>query len=293
MPDFVERYRRHYGVPDAVELSLDHLRHHLIVELEVTRDLLESEPEQRHHAFAEGYARIYRELWWFNVADDAADPGAVDIDGWRAMIGPPPRRVYEVGSGQGTLARALAQAGYDVVATDISSERGGARTGEPGMTWGETDGVHLDRFAEPGTFDAVISDQMVEHLHPDDFLPHLRSARALLKPGGKYAFRTPHGPSGPYDSSLPFGFPLALATHLREYCFSSRVALLRSAGYREVLAERPSREGPVPSAAYVRYLTFAEQQLDRLPLRLRRLVVKRLLRDRIAFRRNAILAATA
>lgn len=289
MTDLVERYRRHYGIPDSVELSLDQLRQHLIVELEVTQELLNSAPEERRATFEQGYERIYRELWWFNVADDVADPDQVDITGWIAMIGPP-CRVYEVGSGQGTLARALARAGYEVVATDISSERGGQREPEERLTWGETDGVHLDEFADRGGFDAVISDQMVEHLHPDDFLPHLSSARLLLKPGGRYAFRTPHGPSGPYDASLPFGFPAPLGTHLREYSFGSRVALLRAAGYTRVLAERPTRRGPVASGRYANYLTFVEAQLDRLPLDVRRRVVKSLLRDKLAFRRNAILA---
>jgi 2-polyprenyl-3-methyl-5-hydroxy-6-metoxy-1,4-benzoquinol methylase len=290
VPGLVERYRRHYRIPDSVDLTLDDLRHHLIVELEVTRALLASTPQARRNAFELGYERIYRELWWFNAADDTANPGEIDVAGWRAMIGPAPRRVYEVGSGQGTLARALARAGYDVVATDTSRERGGDRDDEARLTWGETDGVNLHQFAEQGAFDAVVSDQLVEHLHPDDFATHLDSARLLLKAGGVYAFRTPHGPSGPYDSSLPFGFPVALGTHLREYSFASRAAALRSAGYRLVQTERPTRRGPVASATYLSYLVFAEARLDRLPWAARRVVIKRLLRDGLVFRRNAIVA---
>lgn len=292
MTDLVKRYRRHYQIPDSVPLTQDHLRHHLIVEMEVTRELLASSPESRRETFARGYARIYEELWWFNVAEDAAGETAVDIRPWVAMIGPP-CRVYEVGSGQGAMARALARAGYDVVATDISAERGGDRVAEENVTWGETDGVHLDRFAQPRSFGAVISDQMVEHLHPDDFVTHLRTARALLRPRGRYVFKTPHGPTGPYDASLPFGFPTALGTHLHEYSFGERVAALREAGYAQVLAERPSRGGPRASAGYARYLVEAETQLQRLPLPVRRQVVKRMLRDRLAFRRNAILAGVA
>lgn len=289
MSEILSRYRRHYAIPESVELTEDHLRQHLIVELEVTRELLASSPEDRAEIFARGYARIYEELWWFNVAEDAAGVAAVDIRPWVAMIGPP-CRVYEVGSGQGALARALAAAGYEVTASDISPERGGDREAEDGVTWAETDGVHLDRFAEPGSFDAVISDQVVEHLHPDDLVPHLRGAHALLRPGGVYAFRTPHGPTGPYDSGLAFGFDSPLATHLKEYTFAERVAALREAGYAKVLAEQPRRGGSRPSARYAEYLVFAERQLDRLPLGVRRQVSKRVLRDGLLFRRNAILA---
>ena len=159
------------------------------------------------------------------------------------------------------------------------------------MTWRTTDGVHLTEWERPGSFDAVISDQVVEHLHPDDVLTHLRTARLLLRPGGRYAFRTPHGPSGPYDSSLAFGFPVALGTHLREYSFASRVAMLREAGFSRLFAERPTRTGVVASERYLHYLCAAEAALERVPWRLRRVAIKSVFRDRLGFRRNAILAA--
>lgn len=289
MSEILTRYRRHYAIPESIELTEDDLRRHLIVELEVTRELLASSPEERADVFARGYARIYEELWWFNVAEDAAGVAAVDIRPWVAMIGPP-CRVYEVGSGQGALARALAAAGYDVTASDINAERGGDREAEDGVFWAETDGVNLDRFAEPGSFDAVISDQLVEHLHPDDLVPHLRGAHALLRPGGVYAFRTPHGPTGPYDSGRAFGFASPLATHLKEYTFAERVAALREAGYARIVAEQPRCGGPRPSARYADYLVRAERQLGRLPLGVRRQVSNRVLRDGLLFRRNAILA---
>ncbi|MBJ7329210.1 MAG: methyltransferase domain-containing protein [Solirubrobacteraceae bacterium] len=293
MSDLLERYRAHYHVPDEIELTLDDLRRHLVVELDVTRELLASTPETRRETFAAGYERIYRELWWFNAIESAEASAPVDIRNWVAMIGSAPRRVYEVGAGEGRLARTLARAGYDVTATDISAARGGARDDEPGLRWEETDGINLHEHAETGAYDAVISDQVVEHLHPDDLVPHLRNARRLLRPGGCYAMRTPHGPSGPYDSSAAFGFPEALATHLREYDFRSRVAAFHAAGYTAVAAERPTRRGPKACAHYARYLCAADEQLMRIPFRARSLVVRRVLRDGVPFRRNAILTGFA
>ncbi len=292
--DLVARYRQHYGIPDEVPLDLDDLRHHLVVELQVTRELLESTPESRRETFERGYSRIYRELWWFNAADEALGRG-IDPSPWMAMIGPPPRGVYEVASGQGGLARALAAAGYEVEATEITAERGGDRAPEPRLRWSTTDGVHLDRYAPGSAYDAVISDQLVEHLHPDDLIAHLRGVLALLRPGGCYAFRTPHGLSGPYDSSLVFGMPLALGTHLREYSFAERVAALKKAGFATVVAERPGfglpgRRRPHPSARYLRYLLTVEGWLERLPAGPRRAVIQRVLRGGL-FHRDAILAA--
>ena len=294
MSDLLARYRRHYGIPGHVPLDLDDLRHHLVVELEVTRELLASAPESRRETFERGYSRIYNELWWFNAADEGA-ADRVDPSPWIKMIGPPPRRVYEVASGQGGLARALARSGYEVEATDITIERGGDRAPEPNLRWSTTDGVHLDHDAQPSAYDAVISDQFVEHLHPDDLIDHFRGASALLKPGGRYAFRTPHGPSGPWDSSLVFGFPVALGTHLREYGFAERVAALQAAGFATVMAESPGlgqrRRGRVhPSARYLRYLLAVEARLAPIPLRTRRWLALRLLRGGL-FHRDAILVA--
>lgn len=285
---WLRRYRRHYRIPDDIELTVDDLRRHLAVELDVTGQLLAAPAERRAAAFADGYARIYRELWWFQQAERRAG-AAPDIAPWIAAIGAARGRVYEVGSGEGALARALGAAGFHVTATDISRERGGARAEKAGVRWADTDGVHLDRYAEAGAYDAVISDQVVEHLHPDDLPAHLRGARALLRDGRRYAFRTPHGPTGPYDSSLAYGFPVALGTHLREYAFAERVDALRRAGFREVLAVRPGRRGWVASACYARYLVNAERALGWLAAGPRRVVVKRVLRDTVAFHRNAIL----
>jgi SAM-dependent methyltransferase len=41
-------------------------------------------------------------------------------------------------------------------------------------------------------FDYVVSTSMVEHLHPDDFEPHLREVRRVLKPGGRYLIWCPN-----------------------------------------------------------------------------------------------------
>ena len=64
------------------------------------------------------------------------------------------------------------------------------------MTWGETDGVHLDMFKLPESYDAVISNQVIEHLHRDDLAIHFRAAWRVLRPGGRYVFATPHCTQG-------------------------------------------------------------------------------------------------
>lgn len=87
------------------------------------------------------------------------------------------------------------------------------------------DGYQLDGI-EVNSIDLTFSDQFIEHLHPDDTRLHFELAYSLLKPGGKYIFRTPHAYTGPCDvsqyfSDIPQGF------HLKEWTFRECGNLLK------------------------------------------------------------------
>ncbi|MGH9585919.1 MAG: class I SAM-dependent methyltransferase [Acidobacteriaceae bacterium] len=147
-------------------------------------------------------------------------------------------KIYEVGSGAGTLAAYLNRNGFDCTATEITKERGQkkAAPGQEGLHWHQTDGVHLDHFEQPGSYDYVLSDQVVEHLHPEDILTHFRTARALLKPGGSYFVRTPHRRFGPHDLSRVFKLKRPVFMHLHEFNYLEFASIARECGYSRVLA---------------------------------------------------------
>jgi len=90
----------------------------------------------------------------------------------RASLPAPPARVLEVGAGDGELAAALRDAGYDVLAIDPAGDSPGV---EP---------IALDQVDEPrGSFDAVVAEVSLHHLNP---LPEASSKlAALLRDGGR------------------------------------------------------------------------------------------------------------
>lgn len=96
---------------------------------------------------------------------------AVDLLAFvRANLPLPPARLLEVGAGDGELARALADAGYDVLAIDRRPTGAGVRS------------VPLRELDEPsGSFDAALAVTSLHHVEPlEESVSHLAD---LLRPG--------------------------------------------------------------------------------------------------------------
>lgn len=280
--ELLSRYRQNYGISfDTAEPTIEQVQFHLELERALTAELLASTPEDRWATFQRCYDRLYTSLPW--LSSTGAEP---DIAVWIRTLGSPPQRVYEVGSGAGHLAAELAASGFDVTATDISRERGGERASCEGLIWSVTDGVNLDRFADADSFDAVISDQVIEHLHPDDLLRHFEGARTILRSGGRYVFRTPHAYTGPHDVSRIFGLDDPVGMHLREYTNREMNAVLRQAGFtsmRSVIAvpQKITTRGlraAVVSKALMTYLMTVEAALSAVGSSRRRRAIVRYLR---------------
>ena len=95
------------------------------------------------------------------------DPGVLAFA--RGALPDPPARVLEIGAGDGALARALRDAGYDVTAIDPKAQ----------------DGTGVEQRAlleQAGTFDAAVAIVSLHHVEPlAESCAHLAG---LLVPGG-------------------------------------------------------------------------------------------------------------
>jgi SAM-dependent methyltransferase len=300
--ELVARYRRNFGLNPDAALTETAVLEHWHRERAFTRDLLAATAEERTLLFPRIYAELYAGLPWLNAAGDKPAPWeeivAHDI---LNLLGPSPCRLVELGSGRGRLARRLAEAGHTVQASDVSTERRPAWAGGvERLTWLQLDAVHPDRVVSPGSCEAVLSHQMIEHLHPDDLASHFAAVSRLLAPGGRYIFTTPHAFLGPADLSLVVGADRPLCMHLREYDYGELARVARGAGFATVTAgfRLPIRMAGVlgaesrmrESAAYLRYLLGWERSLRGLrPLRFRRALTRA---ARLAFFREVPLVAT-
>jgi SAM-dependent methyltransferase len=89
-----------------------------------------------------------------------------------AHLPPAPARVLEVGCGSGELARALAAAGYRVLAIDPDAPEGTIFRR-----------VRLEELDEPGPFDGVVASRSLHHVH--DLGAGLDRIADLLEPDGR------------------------------------------------------------------------------------------------------------
>lgn len=96
-------------------------------------------------------------------------------------------RILDVGSGSGGLAARLADAGFDVLASELDT--GSYRAAPPVVQW-DAAGDGPPRGVAGATFDAVCAVEMLEHV--ENPRQALRNFFAVLKPGGVLICSTPN-----------------------------------------------------------------------------------------------------
>jgi 2-polyprenyl-3-methyl-5-hydroxy-6-metoxy-1,4-benzoquinol methylase len=171
----------------------------------------------------------------------------------RAMLDelpPPPRRVMELGCGNGYVARLLRDRGYDVTAVDPSeSGIAIARQFESDRLRFHIASTSEDLAARFGTFQVVISLEVIEHcLSANEFLSRFA---AMLEPDGVGVISTPyHGylknlalaVSGRFDRHFD---PLWEGGHVRFFSIATMTRLCEAHG----LTPSFRRVGRIPPLA--------------------------------------------
>jgi SAM-dependent methyltransferase len=233
--NLVTRYVNNYGL-NRDSISIDMILKHWELEKALTKQLLASTPSNRKTVFYEAYNTLYNELPWLVKTGTASDGNSTKVytTRWLSLLNDVKgKHIYEIGSGNGQLITFLADQGGICTGTEISENRPNKHP-HPNLEWHETDGVNLIKYESEASYDFVISDQLIEHLHPDDIGIHFKNACQLLKSGGKYIFYTPHYYKGPGDVSLVFGTLEAEGMHLKEYKFHEIFKLLKAAGFTKI-----------------------------------------------------------
>ena len=134
----------------------------------------------------------------------------------------------EVGPGDCLTSLEMAKHAEAVYAVDVSREITSEIDPPKNFHLLLSDGCSIEVAAE--SVDLAFSNQLMEHLHPEDAVAQLRNIHRALKPSGRYLCITPNRFSGPHDVSQHFG-TIACGLHLREYALAELLQLFRDAGF--------------------------------------------------------------
>jgi SAM-dependent methyltransferase len=138
----------------------------------------------------------------------------------------------EIGCGDAALSIAVAQKGYTAIGIDVTRELI-PREDRSNFRFVQTDGTTLD--LPSSSADIVYSNQLMEHLHPEDAYQQLAEIRRILKPGGTYVCVTPSRLTGPHDISRYFDV-VATGFHIQEYDYGSLKHAFFRAGFARFYA---------------------------------------------------------
>jgi SAM-dependent methyltransferase len=137
----------------------------------------------------------------------------------------------EVGAGDCALSKQLSSYVGKIYALEISQTYAMQENELPS----NMEIVIFDGFNFPfeaNSIDFVYSNQLIEHLHPDDAIEQLRSIFNCLKKGGRHMIITPNRLLGPGDISGHFGDE-PIGFHLKEYTDLELRSILKSVGFKK------------------------------------------------------------
>jgi SAM-dependent methyltransferase len=252
-------------IPKSDPRSPERIREHYLIEKELAARLRSATKRERQNLYTLVYDELFR-----RVPDHPQLRLKTDEQTRRRLVSERVRLLsrylrsnstyLEIGPGDCALAIAVAQQVRQVFAVDVSNEIAAGVTLPKNVELAISDGCSIP--VPEGSIDVAYSDQLMEHLHPDDAREQLANICRALARGGVYVCLTPNRLSGPHDVSRYFD-EVATGFHLQEYTASELAAMFRAVGFRKLVALVGARGSHV--AVPVAFLKGIEVLLSNLP----------------------------
>jgi len=142
-----------------------------------------------------------------------------------------------------------------------------------------SDGISIAVPAE--SIDIAYSNQLLEHLHPEDMMEHLQQVYRILVVGGKYICITPHRYMGPHDISGYFENE-AKGFHLHEYTNKELSNLFKITGFSNVRSYMRVRGYYANLSTYP--AIFVENLIESIPHGIRKKISRTIFKNVLAIR---------
>lgn len=209
--------------------NLDAFSEERLIEEKISEDILGCSPDSRDVVYRQSYEKLHN--FFISVSGDQHLYKGTNVQRalWKQrLIGNivgKGQRILEVGCGEGFLSIALSQRNNKVNGVDVSdtcillANKNKIRFNSKNVNFSRMSATQL-KF-QPNTFDWIFSMDLLEHLHPEDALVHLREASSLLKENGKYLLMTPNSKNGAHAGGV----------HIKEYNLTELQELFNKAGF--------------------------------------------------------------
>ncbi len=205
---------------------------HYEIEKRIAGRLRNSTTEERANLYTWAYDELFRQVPHHPMMDD------VEVNEHRKRsakevfnLQPFLRKesiFLEIGPGDCVVSLEIAKQVKKVYAIDVSTEITKKLDAPANFELILSDGSSIA--LPPESVDIAYSNQLMEHLHPDDSLKQLQNVYEALKPGGVYFCVTPNRLSGPHDVSRSFD-AVATGLHLKEYTVRELDLIFRKTGF--------------------------------------------------------------
>lgn len=223
-------------IPQDDGRTTEQVTEHYVLEKELATQLRQSQKQERLHLYTSLYDKLFQEITHHPQISRKQDAGASQVEVQRKMnlvkrYLQPDTVFLEVGPGDCQFSFAVAPQVKHVYAVDVSSEITRHTSIPNNFELIISDGCSVP--AAENSISVAYSNQLMEHLHPEDAYEQLRGVYRCLKPGGFYICITPNRLAGPHDISKYFD-PIATGFHLKEYTNQELYDLFLKVGFSDI-----------------------------------------------------------
>jgi SAM-dependent methyltransferase len=227
------------NIPSSEPRTREQLQEHYEIEKELADRLRSAPRNSRLELYGSVYNELFRRVPLHPQLTKKADPGTFgwSIDRQVRIVSrflKPTGTFLEVGAGDCALSVAVSQRVRQAYAVDVSDEIMRGVDLPPNVELRISNGIDMP--VPENSIDVAYSNQVMEHLHPDDAFDQLRSIYRTLSADGVYVCITPNRMSGPHDISKHFEDEIALGFHLKEYTFAELRHVFKRVGFSKVTA---------------------------------------------------------
>jgi SAM-dependent methyltransferase len=250
----------------------EQIKEHYEIEKQLSQRLCSSTRRERQTLYTSLYDELFRrvphhpQVVMKSFPQEASEKVAYELRNLEPFL----KRnstFLEIGSGAAALSLKAARLVRQVYAIDVSKEITRGLTFPPNFKFILSNGTSIP--VPANSVDVAYSNQLMEHLHPEDALEQLQNIYKALSRGGIYICVTPNRFRGPHDISRYFD-TVATGFHLKEYTITELDCLFKEVGFSKTKIYIRVRNMHIFLPVFLTRL--CEKLLERLPGSLRRTI---------------------